>query len=58
MVGKLPSLPLRLMLRPFQPPTIDAFALVLTQRRRGAEYAEVFSLDFSRAERVDRVEAW
>ena len=28
------------------------------QRRRGAEYAEVFRLDFSRAERVDRVEAW
>ena len=77
MVGKLPSLPLRIMLRTFQPPTIDA--LVLTQRRvtaaqaglaicsepsrakrvpRGAEYAEVFRLDFSRAERVDRVEAW
>ena len=29
----------------------------LTQRRRGAEYAEVFRLDFSRAERVDRVES-
>ena len=25
---------------------------------RGAEYAEVFRLDFGRAERVDRVEAW
>ena len=25
---------------------------------RGAEYAEVFRLDFSHAERVDRVEAW
>ena len=34
------------------------WGFILTQRRRGAEYAEVFRLDFSRAERVDRVEAW
>ena len=34
------------------------WGFILTQRRRGAEYAEVCRLDFSRAERVDRVEAW
>ena len=34
------------------------WGFILTQRRKGAEYAEVFRLDFSRAERVDRVEAW
>ena len=50
------GLPSSVRSRSGQPPTIDA--LVLTQRRRGAEYAEVFRLDFSRAERVDRVEAW
>ncbi len=49
------GLPSSVRSRPGQPPTIDV--LVLTQRRRGAEYAEVFRLDFSRAERVDRVAA-
>ena len=34
------------------------WGFILTQRRKGTEYAEVFRLDFSRAERVDRVEAW
>ena len=34
------------------------WGFILTQRRMGAVYAEVFRLDFSRAERVDRIEAW
>jgi len=33
-----------------------AARLFLTQRRRDAEYAEIFGVDFSRVERVDRAE--